>query len=169
MKTKHAEYESLGEPGKRGFEDLECYKLALDVMVTMHDLAQTLPPEEKYDLAAQIRRSSKCISANIAEGYGRYHYLDSLRFYSVARGELNETLAHLINARLLGYVEQEYFEHVYKLIRKVESILNGYMSYVRRRREGRKEYGDRTISDGTSEYEPGVEFDLQNDKSGGLE
>jgi four helix bundle protein len=79
-------YQSPGEKGKRGFEDLECYQLALEVMAKIHAFSKTLPPEEKYDLYAQIRRSSKGVTGNIGEAYGRYHYLDSLRFYSIARG-----------------------------------------------------------------------------------
>lgn len=142
MELKRTSLESPGEPRKRGFEDLESYKLCLDVMVAVHEFTKTLPPEEKYDLAVQIRRSSKAVTANIAEGYGRYHYLDSLRFYSIARGELNETLAHWINARVLGYIEKNLFEQVYKLVREAERTLNGYMNYVRRQRSGFKEYGD---------------------------
>ncbi|HEY5573687.1 MAG TPA: four helix bundle protein, partial [Anaerolineales bacterium] len=113
---------------------------------------KTLPPEERYDLAIQIRRSSKAIAANIAEGYGRYHYLDSLRMYSIARGEINETLAHLINARILSYIEQQKFETIYALIRKAEMTLNGYMNYVRRCRTGHQEYGDRSIHEESSQY-----------------
>jgi len=94
-------YQSPGEPGRRGFEDLDCYKLALEVMAKIHAFSKTLPPVEKFDLFAQICRSSKGVTGNIAEAYGRYHDLDSLRFYSIARGELNETLAHLINAKVL--------------------------------------------------------------------
>jgi four helix bundle protein len=118
-------YISPGAPGKRGFEDLDCYKLTLEVMVAVHAIAKALPSEEKYDLVSQIRRSSKSVTANIAEGYGRYHYLDSLRCYAIARGELNETLAHLINAHALGYVGQETFAPLYKLIRETEQALNG--------------------------------------------
>ena len=103
-------YQSPGQPGRRGFEDLECYKLALHVIVGVQDLIKSLPPEEKFDLAVQIRRSSKSVAANIAEGYGRYHYLDSLYKYSIARGELNETLSHVINAKVLGYIDQTMFE-----------------------------------------------------------
>ena len=51
--------------------------------------------EEKYNLADQTRRSSQSASRlNIAEGYGRYHYLDSLRFFYYARGSLTETISH---------------------------------------------------------------------------
>jgi N-acetylornithine carbamoyltransferase len=76
--------------------------------------------EEKYDMAVQIRRSSKSVTANLAEGYGRFHYLDSLYKYSIARGELNETLSHVINAKVLDYIEQPLFESLYALIRETE-------------------------------------------------
>jgi len=113
--------------------------------MAVHAIASTLPPEEKYDLTSQIRRSSKSVTANIAEGYGRYHYLDSLRCYAIARGELNETLAHLINAHALGYVGQETFAPLYKLIRETEQALNGFMSYIRHNRAGAQEFGDKAI------------------------
>ena len=124
MVEKKSLYVSPGEKGKRGFEDLECYQLALEVMAEIHAFSKTLPPDEKYDLYAQIRRSSKGVTGNIGEAYGRYHYLDSLRYYSIARGELNETLAHLINARVLDYIDQPAFDALYKLIRLAEQALN---------------------------------------------
>lgn len=147
MSERKQLYVSPGMPGKRGFEDLDCYKLALDVMADVHTIAKSLPPEEKYDLVAQMRRSSKSVTANLAEGYGRYHYLDSLRCYAIARGELNETLAHLINAHALGYVDRENFEPLYKLIRETEQSLNGFMSYIRRQRAGSQEFGNKAVRD----------------------
>jgi len=146
-------YESPGEKGKRGFEDLECYQLALEVMVKVHIFSQTLPPDEKYDLYSQIRRASKNVTGNIAEGYGRYHYLDSLHYYSIARGELNETLSRLIEARTLNYIDQPEFESIYKLIRQTEQTLNGYMAYVRRQRAGSQEYGDKKLREDQAEYD----------------
>ena len=83
MVEKKPLYISPGEKGKRGFEDLECYQLALEVMAKIHAFSKTLPPDEKYDLYIQIRRSSKGVTGNIGEAYGRYHYLDSLRYYSI--------------------------------------------------------------------------------------
>lgn len=153
MEIKRADYKSLGEPGKSGFEDLVFYKLALDIIVNAYELARRLPPEEKYDLAAQIRRSSKSITANIAEGYGRFHYLDSLRYYSVARGELNETLAHFINARVLDYIEPDRFEQIYRLIRQTEQSLNGFMSFVRKQQAGKAEYGNQAVREYPAGYD----------------
>ncbi|HNS62125.1 MAG TPA: four helix bundle protein [Anaerolineales bacterium] len=146
-------YQSPGEKGKRGFEDLECYQLALEVMAKVHAFSKTLPPDEKFDLYAQIRRSAKGVTGNIGEGYGRYHYLDSLRFYSTARGELNETLARLIDARVLSYIQQPEFEELYKLIRQAEQTLNGYMNYVRRQRAGSQEFGDKAVREDQADYD----------------
>ncbi len=144
---------SPGQPGKRGFEDLECYKLALEVMAKVHDFSKSLPPDEKFDLYSQIRRSSKGVTGNIGEGYGRYHYLDSLHYYSIARGELNETLAHLINAKVLNYIEQSEFEVLYQLIYQTEQALNGFMAYIRRQRAGSQDYGDKKIHEDQADYE----------------
>jgi four helix bundle protein len=146
-------YESPGEKGKRGFEDLECYQLALEVMAKIRSFAKTLPADEKFDMYAQIRRSSKNVTGNIGEAYGRYHYLDSLHYYSIARGELNETLARLIDARVLEYINQADFEPLYKLIRQAEQTLNGYMNYVRRQRASSQEYGEKLIHEDQADYD----------------
>ena len=153
MSEKKHLYESPGERGKRGFEDLECYQLALEVMAQIHAFSKTLPADEKYDLYAQIRRSSKGVTGNIGEAYGRYHYLDSLRYYSIARGELNETLARLIDAKVLNYIDQPNFDELYKLIRQAEQALNGFMSYVRRQRAGSQEFGDKAIHEDQADYD----------------
>ena len=161
MAEKQSLYVSPGEPKKRGFEDLDCYQQALAIMAAVYEIVKQFPGDEKYDLVSQIRRSSKSVTANIAEGYGRYHYLDSLRYYSVARGELNETLAHLINASVLGYIDQGAFERLYHLIRQAEQTLNGYMVFVRRKREGARDYGDKAVR------EEGAEYDAANEASDG--
>jgi four helix bundle protein len=163
VSEKEPLYKSPGEKGKRGFEDLECYKLALELMVKIHVLSKTLPPDEKYDLYVQIRRSAKGITANIAEAYGRYHYLDSLRFYSVARGELNETLAHLINAKVLNYIDQADFDYLYNLVRQTEPTLNGFMAYVRRQRAGSQEFGDKAIHEDQADYPTLLDEEIQQE------
>jgi four helix bundle protein len=113
--------ESPWEKGKRGFEDRECYPLALEAMAKIHAFSKSLPSDEKYDLYAQVRRASKGVTGNIAEAYGGYHYLDSLHYYS---------MAHLINARVLENINQPDFESLYKRMRQAEQGLNGFMAYA---------------------------------------
>jgi len=127
--------------GERGFEDLECYQLALQVLREAYRVANLLPPEERYNLADQLRRSALSVVLNIAEGYGRYHYLDSLRFYYVARGSLEETLSGFIACQELGYTSDD-LPRQRELCHSALRSLNGYIRYVRRQQQGRQEYGD---------------------------
>ncbi len=163
MSERKPLYQSPGQPGRRGFEDLECYQLALEAMAKIHAFSKTLPPDEKFDLYSQIRRSAKGVTGNIGEAYGRYHYLNSLHYYSIARGELNETLARLIDAKVLNYIDQPAFESLYNLICQAEQTLNGYMNYVRRQRAGSQEYGDKKIHEYQAQYE--VEQSVEEDEN----
>lgn len=78
------------------------------------------------------------------------------------RGELNETLARLIDAKVLDYIKQPEFESLYKLIRQAEQTLNGYMSYVRRQRAGSQEFGDKAVHEDQVDYTFSVNDDLSN-------
>jgi len=134
-----------GETARKGFEDLKAWQLARQLVIECHKLADALPAKEQYDLAPQIRRSSKSVTANIAEGYGRYHYLDSLRFYYIARGSLEETINHIITAHDLTYIDDTRFQELYNLGRQAERTLNGYIGYVRKLKAGSETYGDKYI------------------------
>jgi four helix bundle protein len=138
-----------GEEVNKGFEDLKAWQLARCLMIDCHEVANTLPPIERYDLAPQIRRSSKSVMANIAEGYGRYHYLDSLRFYYIARGSLDETISHIITAHDLHYTNDPRHQKLCDLGREAERTLNGYINYVWKQKQGHAHYGDRYIVDVT--------------------
>ena len=139
------------ERGQRGFEDLECYQLALQVLREVYHVVKRLPPEEKYNLADQMRRAAVSAVLNIAEGYGRYHYLGSLRFYHIARGSLNEALSGFVVCNEVGYISGELpdqRELCYSALRS----LNGYIRYVRRQQPGRQEYGDRALQEDSHAY-----------------
>ncbi|MBM4464168.1 MAG: four helix bundle protein [Chloroflexi bacterium] len=129
----------------RGFEDLKAWQLARQLMIGCHQVADSLPAKERYDLAPQMRRSSKSVMANIAEGYGRYHYLDRLRFLYIARGSLNETINHVITAHDLAYLADVRYKELYQLGREAERTLNGYINHVHRQRTGSDTYGDKYI------------------------
>jgi four helix bundle protein len=150
MKTQN----KAGEEVNKGFEDLKAWQLARQLMIGCHELANRLPAFERHDLVSQIRRSSKSVMANIAEGYGRYHYLDSLRFYYIARGSLTETISHLITAHDLKYTGAEQHQTLYDLSREAERTLNGYINFTWKQQQGRNHYGERYIADVTSDTLP---------------
>ncbi|WP_427156840.1 four helix bundle protein [Aliinostoc sp. HNIBRCY26] len=81
--------------GDRGFESLGFYQDSIKLLKAAYRLADRLPDFERYNLSDQLRRAAASILLNIAEGYGRYHYLDRLRFMYIARGSLAETKSAL--------------------------------------------------------------------------
>lgn len=79
--------------------------------------------------------------ANIAEGYGRYYYQDNVRFCYDAHGSLDETANHLVAANDLGYIPESLCRETRALADEVRRMLNGYIAYLRRRRQGESEPG----------------------------
>jgi len=138
---------------ERGFEDLDCYKLALQVVREAYDLAKRLPDYERYDLARQLRKAAASVTLNIAEGYGRYHYLDSLRFYYIARGSLSEILSSFITCQVVGYISQADLDRQRELAHRALQALNGYIRYVRKQQQGQDLFGNRLLREIELEYE----------------
>jgi four helix bundle protein len=120
------------EPTKT-FEELEAWKAGRELRIfVFRSIAPILKKIHEYDLCDQIKRASRSVTHNIAEGHGRYHFLDNYRFCSNARGSLNEVLDQLITCHddslICGELYQTGREHFNKTLR----ILNGYMSWLKR-------------------------------------
>ena len=141
----------MAEKEMRGFEDLECYRLAMDVFREGYRVTSLLPPEEKYNLADQLRRASTSIVLNVAEGYGRYHYLDSLRFYYIARGSIMEVLSALIACAVQKYTIDK-ISNQRELCHTALRSLNGYIRYVRSLQQGKQEFGERVLKEEGAAY-----------------
>ena len=116
------------------FEDLEVYKAAREFRKKIFCVLKNLPAHEKYNLESQMRRAATSVTNNIAEGHGRFHYQENIRFLRVARGSLEEILDDL-NICL----DEQYFPETeiralkaegFELLRKI----NGYVAYLRNRK-----------------------------------
>lgn len=101
-KVSHVNFK-LEEPGSvydatRDFTTLEAWQKAREVkLFFVGKVIQKLPSAEKYNLGIQIRKAAVSTTANIAEGYGRFHYQEGIQFYRIARGSLYELKDHLIS------------------------------------------------------------------------
>lgn len=112
---------------EQSFEKLKTWQKAYELMLDLHKkLIPLLPKEEKYGMADQLRRSSKSVPANIAEGAGRYYYMDNVRFCYNARGSLDETLSHLIASRDLEYCPAPLYQDLRGRIEEIRRLLNVY-------------------------------------------
>lgn len=92
--------------GLQTYEDLDVYRCAFDVALRVHRLADTFPKTEWYGgMADQIKRSSKSICANVAEGLSRQTSLpDKRRYIYMALGSCEETRVWLAFAIGLAYL-----------------------------------------------------------------
>ena len=136
----------------RGFEDLECYQLALKVMDEGYGVARQLPGEERFNLSDQIRRAAVSAVLNIAEGYGRFHYLDTLRFLYIARGLLMELLSAFIACERVHLVSER-LDDERQLCNSALRSLNGYIRYVRELQQGQHEFGHQALREDAIIYE----------------
>ncbi len=121
--------------GYRSFKDLECWKACLDVRRWFATIVKGFPKEEKYELVSQMRRASRSTTANIAEGYGRFHFQENIQFCRISRGSLYELLDHLTVAVDEEYISQEKSEEAEALVRKSIAIVNGYLKYLQSQKQ----------------------------------
>ena len=91
-----------------------------------------LPKDERYRLSDQFLRAARSTTANIAEGYGRFHYLDNAKFCSNARGSCWEVLDHLITSQDEKLLGEELILHGRELVGSAIRLLNSYMGYLKR-------------------------------------
>lgn len=115
------------------FENLICWQKAYELKKSLKkDLFPHLPPSEKFDLKSQILRAARSSTANIAEGWGRFHYLDSNRFYYNSRGSLAELLDHVLEAKDENYLSDELYKDLRIQILEAIKVLNGFIFYLKR-------------------------------------
>jgi four helix bundle protein len=115
----------------KSFEDLECWKSARELrMFVAQNIIPRFSIEEKYALTSQLRRSSRSVSDNIAEGYGRFHYQENIQFCRIARGSLCESLNQVITAKDENYIEEDLLQQFRERFERTKAILNGYINYL---------------------------------------
>jgi len=123
------------EAGFGDFRDLEVWSRCRDIRQKVYDLCKKFPAEEKYRLADQIIRASRSATACIAEGYGRFHYQENIQFCRQSRGSLYELIDHLCVAEESGLIDDASVNTLTEQIKTAIRILNGYIKYLRNRKE----------------------------------
>lgn len=114
----------------KSFEDLECWKAAVEVRKFIAELIKKLPATEKYDLIDNMNRASRSATRNIAEGYGRFHYKENIQFCRHSRGSLYKLIADLITCKDENSITGEEYKLGREKIDKALAILNGYINYL---------------------------------------
>jgi len=121
------------------FTNLDVWKLSHELMLDVYSFIKTLPQEEKYNRIDQLRRSASSIPSNIAEGCGRYYYLENVSFCRKARGSLFETKNHIVASRDLHQADEKICDKLIEQCDTIRKVLNGYIRYLLKQKFGSEE------------------------------
>ena len=109
------------------FEDLEVFKRAYRVSLDVHRISLTFPQVEQYVLADQMRRASKSICANLAEGFGKQSasQAEFKRFINIAIGSADEMRVWIRYCLDLGYIDQSCWQQWRDEYQEIAKMLHG--------------------------------------------
>src|SRR5436309_9189634 len=116
------------------FEDLEVYQVAREFRQAMYRLARQLPEIDKFGLVSQVRRAALSLTNNIAEGHGRYHYLDQIKFTLQSRGSLEELIDDLNACEDEQYLHEKEIASLKQEGWRVRQLIDGYIRYLRQQK-----------------------------------
>ncbi len=109
------------------FTELETWKFARRLRAELYQVACSFPPDERFGLTAQVKRAAISVTANLAEGYGRYSYQENVQFCRQSRGSLYEIRDHLTTALDAGYISKEKYKELDAMATSAIRLVNGHI------------------------------------------
>lgn len=114
----------------RFHQDLKVYQKSFDVAMEIYEFSKTLPKEERFSLTDQIRRSSRSVSANISEAWGKRKYEKSfVAKLTDSEGEARETQTWLQFSLACKYMNEEQFNNLNKKCNEIIGMLVVMMNH----------------------------------------
>ena len=105
------------------FRKLVVWQRSMELTLEIYRVAKGMPPNERFGLASQLRRAAASVPTNIAEGYGRTHRGDYLRFLSISRASLMEIDSTLELCERLDLVPAPGLRRAKALVSEVRMLL----------------------------------------------
>ncbi len=113
------------------YRDLLVWEKSMKLVEAVYALARCLPPDERFALCDQMRRSVVSIPSNIAEGHGRFSSREFGQFLSVARGSLFEVTTQLYICERVGYFSHAQIESALSLSQEIEKMLSALVKKLK--------------------------------------
>lgn len=113
-------------------EKLKVYQLAELFSDEIWFLVEKWDYFKKDTIGKQLVRAADSISANIAEGYGRYYYKESKLFYFYSRGSIQETKSWLSKCKRREIIDENKSVELLNNAEKILAMLNSYIRFVAR-------------------------------------
>lgn len=112
------------------FFELDAWQKGHVLVLEVYKITNDFPKEELYGIVSQLRRAASSITANIAEGFERYHFNDKRKFYYQARGSAAEVTNFIFLARDLSFVTPEMSHTILGQAEEVRRLLNGLIRSI---------------------------------------
>ena len=134
------------------FKELDAWKLSREIRNEIWILVKSFPREERHVLSDQMIRASRSATANIAEGFGRFHFQENIQFCRIARGSLHEMLDHISCAYDCSFIDINTYNHFNEMLIRAIKVLNGYINFLKNSKDQsgnivREELADYSINE----------------------
>ncbi len=114
------------------FKELKVWQKAHELTLYIYKITPKFPLQEKYGLVSQMRRAAVSIVSNIVEGFKRKSVKDSIHFYNISDGSLEELKYQLLLSRDLQYITEEEYNKGIELSEEVGRMLHSWSTRQRK-------------------------------------
>jgi four helix bundle protein len=116
------------------FEKFVIYQRAKKFSDKVYELTDDYPQKENFGLVSQLRRASLSVLLNLAEGYGRYHKRDKMKFYRTARGSIYECVPALQCSTKRNYIKNKDYIELYRECFEISRRISGLIKKIEKRK-----------------------------------
>ena len=109
-------------------EDINAWKEARKLAKIVNKIVNKLPKHEQYGIGKHLLENGRNVPGNIAEGFGRFYYKDSVQFYRVAKGSLNEIKSDVYICFDRGYIEGTLLNEAINQVEIVDRLVSGLIN-----------------------------------------
>jgi len=117
------------------FYELDIWAIGYKLLMKIYKITSQYPPEEKFGLISDTRRSANSVIANFAEAHGRFYYQDKIRVLYITRGEIDEVRSHLAVAYGIKYITAEDFKKLSQEYRSLTVKINNYINNIHNQKD----------------------------------
>jgi four helix bundle protein len=115
------------------FKDLIVWQKALDLSVQIYRLTGEFPKHELYGLSSELRKTSRSIACNIAEGHKRWSTRDYVHFLRISAGSAAELESQILLSERLGYLQKNTAEQIRYMLSEIARMLDALIRSLKMR------------------------------------
>lgn len=110
--------------------DIEAYKTSFHLSNTVWDIVMTWNHFAQDTVGKQFVKAADSISANIAEGFGRYTKKDKIRFYRISQGSIQESLDWNEKCKVRNLISKEQYRTIFDQLQRLPKLINQLIKYT---------------------------------------